>query len=179
MTSRLEHEGAKADLVDAAAQITSCFRRGGKLLAFGNGGSAAQAQHLAAEFVGRLTRPRPALPAIALSTDGVMLTSLANDFGFASVFSRQIEALGGEGDVAVAISTSGASPNVIEGAAAARRLGLGTVGLIGRPDSPLHELVDVPIVTPGGTPAHVQELHLTACHLLCELVEDELFPDGG
>ena len=165
--------------MDAAAQIASCFRRGGKLLAFGNGGSAAQAQHLAAEFLGRLTRPRPALPAIALSTDGVMLTSLANDFGFASVFARQIEGLGEEGDVAIAISTSGASSNVLEGAAAARRLGLGTVGLIGRPDSPLHELVDVPIVTPGGTPAHVQELHLTACHLLCELVEDELFPDGG
>lgn len=178
MTSRLEHGGAPTDVVDAAAQVASCFRRGGKLVAFGNGGSAAQAQHLAAEFVGRLTRPRPPLPAIALSTDGVMLTSLANDFGFASVFARQVEALGEEGDVAIAISTSGASPNVLEGAVVARRLGLVTVGLIGRADSPLQELVDVPIVTPGGTPAHVQELHLTACHLLCEIVEDELFPDG-
>lgn len=158
--------------------MTNCLRRGGKLLTFGNGGSAAQAQHLAAEFVGRLTRTRPALAAIALSTDGVMLTSLANDFGFDSVFARQIEAIGEQGDVAIVISTSGASPNTIEGAVAARRLGLDTVGLIGTPHSPLEELVDVPIVTPGSTPARVQELQLTACHLLCEMVEDALFPQA-
>jgi D-sedoheptulose 7-phosphate isomerase len=177
MTSRLAAlEGAQGDLLEAATQMTSCLRRRGKLLMFGNGGSAAQAQHLAAEFVGRLTRTRPALPAIALSTDGVMLTSLANDFGFASVFARQIEAIGERGDVAIAISTSGASPNAIEGTAAARRLGLVTVGLIGRPHSPLHGLVDVPIVTPGSTPARAQELQLIACHLLCEMVEDALFP---
>ncbi len=126
MTSRPELEGAQADLLEAATQMTSCLRQGGKLLTFGNGGSAAQAQHLAAEFVGRLTRTRPALPAIALSTDGVMLTSLANDFGFDAVFARQIEAIGEQGDVAIVISTSGASPNAIEGAVAARRLGLDT-----------------------------------------------------
>jgi phosphoheptose isomerase len=176
MTSRPELEGVQADLLEAATQMTSCFRQGGKLLTFGNGGSAAQAQHLAAEFVGRLTRPRPALPAIALSTDGVMLTSLANDFGFASVFARQVEAIGEQGDIAIVISTSGASPNAIEGAVAARRLGLGTVGLIGNPHSPLHGLVDVPVVTAGSTPARVQELQLSACHLLCEMVEDALFP---
>jgi len=176
MTSRPELEGAQAGLLEAATQMTSCLRQGGKLLTFGNGGSAAQAQHLAAEFVGRLTRKRPALAAIALATDGVMLTSLANDFGFDSVFARQIEAIGEQGDVAIVISTSGASPNAIEGAMAARRLGLGTVGLIGARDSPLHGLVDVPVVTPGDTPARVQELQLTACHLLCEMVEDALFP---
>jgi D-sedoheptulose 7-phosphate isomerase len=92
------------------------------------------------------------------------------------VFARQIEAIGERGDVAIVISTSGASPNAIEGAAAARRLGLGTVGLIGTPDSPLHGLVDVPVVTPADTPARVQELQLTASHLLCEMVEDALFP---
>jgi D-sedoheptulose 7-phosphate isomerase len=177
MTSRPAALGeAQGDLLAAAALMTSCLRQGGKLLTFGNGGSAAQAQHLAAEFVGQLSRTRPALPAIALSTDGVMLTSLANDFGFASVFARQIEAIGAQGDVAIAISTSGASPNVIEGTAAARRLGLVTVGLIGTPHSTLQGLVDVPIVTPGSTPARVQELQLIACHLLCETVEDALFP---
>jgi D-sedoheptulose 7-phosphate isomerase len=165
-------------LREAAARTTNCFREGGKLLIFGNGGSAAQAQHLAAEFVGRLTRPRPALPAIALTTDGVMMTSLANDFGFASVFARQVEAIAREGDVALVISTSGASPNAIEGVVAAQRLGLVTVGLIGTPDSRLHELVDVPVVTPGTTPARVQELQVAACHRLCEMVEDELFPRG-
>ena len=169
-------EGAQGDLLEAAAQTTSCFRQRGKLLIFGNGGSAAQAQHLAAEFVGRLTRKRAALPAIALSADGVMVTSLANDFGFASVFARQIEAIAKQGDVAIVISTSGASPNAIEGVVAARRLGLVSVGLIGKPHSQLHGLVDVPIVTPGRTPARVQELQLIACHLLCEMVEDALFP---
>jgi D-sedoheptulose 7-phosphate isomerase len=165
-------------LHEAAAQTARCFRDGGKLLVFGNGGSAAQAQHLAAEFVGRLTRPRPALPAIALTTDGVMITSLANDFGFAAVFARQIEAIAKEGDVALVISTSGASPNAIQGVEAARRLGLVTVGLIGTPDSALHELVDVPVVTPETTPAAVQELQVAACHRLCEMVEDALFPQG-
>jgi D-sedoheptulose 7-phosphate isomerase len=167
-------------LREAAARTASCFREGGKLLIFGNGGSAAQAQHLAAEFVGRLTRPRPALPAIALTTDGVTMTSLANDFGFAAVFARQIEAIGKEGDVALVITTSGASPNAIEGVVAARRLGLVTIGLIGTPDSQLQELVlvDVAIVTPGATPAQVQELQVAACHRLCEMVEDALFPQG-
>jgi D-sedoheptulose 7-phosphate isomerase len=169
-------EGAQDDLLEAAMQTTSCFRKGGKLLIFGNGGSAAQAQHLAAEFVGRLTRRRVALPAIALSADGVTVTSLANDFGFASVFARQIEAIAKQGDVAVVISTSGASPNAIAGVLAARRLGLVCVGLVGTPNSQLHGLVDVPIVTAGRTPAHVQELQLITCHLLCEMVEDALFP---
>lgn len=169
-------EGAEVGLLDAAAQTTGCFRQGGRLLIFGNGGSAAQAQHLAAEFVGRLTRSRAALPAIALSADGVMVTSLANDFGFESVFARQIEAIAKQGDIAIVISTSGASPNAIEGVMAARRLGLLSVGFIGTRDSRLHGLVDVPIVTPGRTPARAQELQLIACHLLCELVEEALFP---
>jgi D-sedoheptulose 7-phosphate isomerase len=169
-------EGAHEDLLQAARQTIGCFRKQGKLLLFGNGGSAAQAQHLAAEFVGRLTRKRAALPAIALSTDGVMVTSLANDFGFASVFARQIEAIAKQGDVAIVISTSGASPNAIQGVVAARRLGLASIGLIGKPHSQLHGLVDVPIVTPGRTPARVQELQLIVCHLLCEMVEEALFP---
>jgi D-sedoheptulose 7-phosphate isomerase len=168
-----------ADLLDAATQIAGCFRRGGKLLVFGNGGSNAQAQHLAAELVGRFSREREALPAVALATDSVMVTSLANDFGFAAVFARQIEALGQPGDVAIVISTSGASPNALGGVAAARAGGLPTVGLIGTPDSELHRLVDTPVITPGPTPARVQELQLVAGHLICEIVEDALFPEDA
>jgi phosphoheptose isomerase len=168
-------EGVAGDLIEAATQMTSCFRQSGKLLIFGNGGSEAQAQHLAAEFVGCFSRKRQALPALALAADGVMVTSLANDFGFASVFARQLEALGKPGDVAIVISTSGASRNALRGVASARALGLVTVGLIGNPHSELHQRVDVPIVTPGPTPALVQELQLIAGHLLCEMVEDALF----
>lgn len=168
-------ERVAGDLLDAAMRMASCFRQGGKVLMFGNGGSQAQAQHLAAEFVGHLSRKRRALPAIALAADGVMLTSLANDFGFASVFARQVEALGKPGDIALVISTSGTSPNTLEGATSARRLGLVTVGLVGQPGSDLHQLVDVPIVTPGPTPARVQELQVVVGHLMCEAVENELF----
>ena len=170
-----ELERVSGDLLDAAARMASCFRQGGKVLTFGNGGSQAQAQHLAAEFVGRFSRRRRALPAVALGADGVMLTSLANDFGFAAVFARQIEALGKPGDVALVISTSGTSANTLEGVASARALGLGTIGLVGQPGSDLRRMVDVPIVTPGPTPARVQELQVIVGHLLCETVEDELF----
>jgi rfaE bifunctional protein nucleotidyltransferase chain/domain len=170
--TRLERVGE--DLAEAGALIANCLRAGGKLLAFGNGGSAAQAQHLAAEFVGRLRHDREALPAIALGADGVMMTALANDFGVTSVFARQIEALGQPGDVALVISTSGSSPNAVAGAAAARARGLLTIGLIGRPASELHGIVDLPIITPGPTASRIQELQLIAGHVMCELVEDAL-----
>jgi len=170
-------QGAAVDLVDAAVRVTRCLRRGGKLLVFGNGGSAAQAQHLAGEFVGRYRAEREGLPAVALAADGAVMTGLANDFGFASVFARQIEALGRPGDVALAISTSGSSPSTVAGAIAARDHGLGTVGIIGTRASPLHRVVDVAIVTPAPTPARVQELQLVACHIVCELVEQALFPE--
>jgi phosphoheptose isomerase len=172
-------EEVTEDLLEAATRITSCFRQGGKLLIFGNGGSEAQAQHMAAEFVGCLSRKRRALPALALAADGVMVTSLANDFGFASVYARQIEAFGKSGDIAIAISTSGTSPNTLEAVASARPLGLVSIGLIGQRHSELHQLVDVPIVTPGSTPARVQELQLIVGHLLCEMVEDALCPEDS
>lgn len=168
-------ERVTGDLLDAAARIASCFRHDGKVLTFGNGGSQAQAQHLAAEFVGCFSRERRALPVIALAADGVMLTSLANDFGFDRLFARQIEALGKPGDIALVISTSGTSRNTLEGVESARSLGLVTVGLVGQPGSDLHRLVDVPIVTPAPTPARVQELQLIVGHLVCEAVEKELF----
>jgi rfaE bifunctional protein nucleotidyltransferase chain/domain len=149
------------------------------VLVFGNGGSAAQAQHLAGEFLGRYDDEREGLAAVALTADGAVLSGLANDFGFGSVFARQVEALGRPGDVAVAISTSGASPSTVAGAAAARSRGLATVGMVGLAPSPLHELVDVAVVTPAPTTAHVQELQLVACHVLCELVERALYPHAA
>jgi D-sedoheptulose 7-phosphate isomerase len=156
----------------------SCFRAGGKLLLFGNGGSAADAQHMAAELVGRFLLERPALPAIALTTDTSALTALANDYGFELVFARQVEALGSRGDAAVAISTSGASPNVLVGARAARERGLRTIGLVGPGGSELERLVDLPIVVDAQGPA-IQEGQLVVEHTLCELVEDALFGSGA
>jgi rfaE bifunctional protein nucleotidyltransferase chain/domain len=171
--------GAAADLARAAGCITRCFRDAGKVLAFGNGGSAAQAQHIAGELVGRYAREREGLPAVALAADATVLTGLANDFGFESVFSRQVEALGRPGDVAVAISTSGQSPSTVTGARTARARGLVTVGILGSAGSPLEEHCDVTILTPAPTAARAQELQLVACHIVCELVEHELFPVTG
>jgi rfaE bifunctional protein nucleotidyltransferase chain/domain len=138
---------------------------------FGNGGSAADAQHLAAEFVGRFQRERPPLPAIALTTDSSALTAIANDYGFDMIFARQIQALGCRNDVAVAISTSGRSPNVLAGARAAAEIGMSTIGLIGGNGGPLAELVDVPIVALAANTARVQECHIAIGHFLCEAVE--------
>jgi D-sedoheptulose 7-phosphate isomerase len=154
-------------------------RAGGKVLVFGNGGSAADAQHMAAELVGRLERNRAAIAAVALSTDTSILTAVANDFGFERVFARQIEALGRRGDVAVAISTSGASKNVLAGVAAARAAGLVIVALSGRDGGPLGHEADIHVMVPEHDTARVQEVHRTLLHVLCELVESELAPDRG
>src|SRR6266487_1417269 len=141
---RLEALGCGLDQVTAAVEeLVASLRSGGKVLLFGNGGSAADAQHLAAELVGRFELERAPLAAVALTTDTSALTAIANDYGFERVFERQIEALGRPGDVALAISTSGASPNVLSGVRAARRLGLVTIGLTGASTAPLSELVDV------------------------------------
>ena len=173
----VELHAVGGEIAEAASRIARCFREGGRLLVFGNGGSAAQAQHLAGEFVGRYGGERRALPAVALTTDATVMTGVANDFGFVSVFARQIEALGTPGDVALAISTSGTSPSTVAGATAARDRGLVTIGLVGRSESPLRRIVDVGIVARPTTPARAQELQLVTCHLLCEMVEEELFPE--
>ena len=152
--------------------LDACFRSGGKVLLFGNGGSAADAQHVAAEFVGRFELTREALPAIALTTDSSVLTAIGNDFGFDRIFARQLEALGRAGDVAIAISTSGSSPNVLEAVAAADRLGLVTIGLTGPARSPLAEVVDISIQAPGDSAASVQEALLVIEHSLCRAVEE-------
>lgn len=163
-----------SELIEAAHMLSGSLLRGGKLLLFGNGGSASDAAHIAAEFVGRFQRERPALPAISLATNTSALTAIANDYGFDRVFARQVEALGAEGDVAVAISTSGKSVNVIEGVRTARGLGLGTLGLTGAEGNNLAAEVDICLQVPSSTTARIQEGHILVAHVLCELVEREL-----
>jgi D-sedoheptulose 7-phosphate isomerase len=158
----------------AADLVSQSLSSGHKVLLFGNGGSAAEAQHVAAEFVGRFEIDRPALPALALSTDTSALTALGNDFGFDTVFARQVEALATQGDVAIALSTSGTSPNVVEGLRAARASGLGTVALTGAAGGPAAELADVAIRIPSESTARIQEAHLAVCHTICQIVESEL-----
>jgi D-sedoheptulose 7-phosphate isomerase len=166
-----------AAIFEAANLIIKCLLTRGKLLLFGNGGSAADAQHLAAEFVGRFVRERPGLPAIALTTDSSILTAVGNDYGFDQIFARQIQALGRPGDVAIAISTSGNSPNVIEGVKAAKRSDLKTIGLSGKDGGLLAKEADVAITIASTSTARIQECHIAVGHLLCELTEEDL--EGG
>jgi D-sedoheptulose 7-phosphate isomerase len=166
-------------IVEAAFVITECFRSGGKLLFFGNGGSAADAQHLAAEFVGQFVLERHALPAMALTTDSSILTAVGNDYGFEQVFARQIEALGQPGDVAIGISTSGNSPNVIAATKEARKRHLKTIGLAGKDGGILAKCVDIPITVDAENTAQIQECHIAIGHIFCELVENGLFDKQG
>jgi D-sedoheptulose 7-phosphate isomerase len=154
--------------------IAAALREGGKLLLFGNGGSAADAQHIAAELLGRFLLDRPALPAVALADNSAALTAIANDYGYADVFARQVTGLGAPGDVALAISTSGDSANVLTGVAAARALGMGTIGLTGAGGGRLAAAVDVCIAVPADETPRIQEAHTVVGHVLCELVEREL-----
>jgi D-sedoheptulose 7-phosphate isomerase len=165
-------------IIAAAETITESFRAGGKLLLCGNGGSAADCQHMAAEFVSRLTKdfPRPAIPAVALTTDTSFLTAYANDCGYEGVFSRQVEALGAPGDVLLGISTSGSSENVIRAVEAARAAGMRTVALIGMAGR-LAGLADVAICVPSEHTQYIQEAHLAIEHIICHLVERALYGD--
>ncbi len=159
-----------------ARRMAEVLERGGKLLFFGNGGSAADAQHLAAEFVNRFLGDRDALAAVALTTDTSALTSIGNDLGFDQVFSRQVEALGRPGDLVVAISTSGNSPNILRGVEAARRRGCATVGLTGGSGGLLAGSVDEAFVVASAETPRIQETHITLGHALCALVEEILAP---
>jgi len=160
-----------------AIEVTiESLRQGGKLLIFGNGGSAADAQHIAAELVNRFIKERRAIPAIALTTDTSILTSVANDTDFSDVFARQIEALGRPGDVALAISTSGSSPNVIRAIETARAAGMTTITLTGGGGGEAARLSDLALdVSASTTTARIQEAHITAGHVLCEIIEERLF----
>ena len=161
-----------------ARRMADVLRRGGKLLFFGNGGSAADAQHLAAEFVNRFLRDRGPLAAVALTTDTSALTSIGNDLGFDQVFARQVEALARPGDLVVAISTSGNSPNVLRGVEAARRLGCATVGLTGGSGGLLATAVDEVFVVPSTETPRIQETHITLGHALCAVVDEILLSVG-
>ncbi len=161
-------------IVQVARLIAAAFRDGHKLLLFGNGGSATDAAHIAAEFVGRYKRERSPLPAIALATDIAAITSIANDYGFDELFARQVRAHGQKGDIAIAISTSGNSPNVLKGIAAARECGITTIAWTGATGGKLAELADYPFLVPSTVTARIQESHITLGHVLCELVEEQL-----
>jgi D-sedoheptulose 7-phosphate isomerase len=165
------------NIVTVAEHIINTLQNGGKVLTCGNGGSAADAQHFAAELVGRYRRERPGWSAIALTVDPSVLTSLCNDYGFEQVFARQVQALGRPGDILVAISTSGRSKNVLAVVETASALGIRTVGLTGQGSSHLGEIVDHHLPIPSTNTAFIQQAHIAVIHIICELVEERL--SGG
>lgn len=163
-----------ADVARAAQLISERMRAGGKLLIFGNGGSAADAQHIAAELAFRMGRERAALPALALTTDTSLLTAISNDRSFDHVFARQLQAVGRKGDVALAISTSGNSANVIEAVKEARTMGIATVALLGAEGGETAKLVDLALIVPHNDTPRIQEVHIAIGHIICQLIEDDI-----
>ncbi len=159
--------------------LANALKQGNKALLFGNGGSAADAQHIAAELVGRFAFDRPALPALALSVNSSCVTAIGNDYGFDRVFSRQLEALARPGDIAIAISTSGNSTNVLHAMSTARKIGLKTIGLTGRSGGNLRNAVDYCICVPSNETPRIQECHILVGHIISELVEREIFHEEG
>jgi len=164
-------------IVDIAGYIAASLVKGGKILICGNGGSAADAQHMAAEFVGRFKLESPALPAIALTTDTSILTAVSNDYNFKDIFKRQIKALGKEGDILIAISTSGKSKNIIEAIEAAKEKNMLTVGLTGKKGLPMLDVCDYVLHVPSDETPLIQEIHISALHIICELVDVFLFEE--
>lgn len=159
---------------EIATIIVNCLRKNGKVILFGNGGSASDSQHIAAELIGRFRKNRNALPAIALTSNTSILTALANDYGFTEIFKKQIEALGNKNDVVIGISTSGRTENVILGIKQAKKMGLKTVALTGKDGGKLANLADVSLMVPSSVTARIQEAHITIGHIVCELVEEAL-----
>ncbi len=162
-------------VVEMVKMTAEAFKAGHKILLFGNGGSAADAQHIAAEFVNRFVIERPPLPAIALTTDTSILTSISNDYGYVDSFAKQVKALGQKGDVGFGISTSGAALNVIKAVKVAREMGLITIGLAGKDGGDLAKAVDLALVVESSNVARIQEVHITIGHVLCEMVDRMLF----
>jgi D-sedoheptulose 7-phosphate isomerase len=171
---RFIRQNAEA-LGQAVKMIVEAFKAGHKIFLFGNGGSAADSQHIAAEFVNRYQIERPPLPAIALTTDTSILTSISNDYGYVDSFSKQVKALGREGDVAIGISTSGAAANVIKAIKVAKEMGLKTISLTGGDGGDLAKLTDLALVVDAPSTPRIQEVHITIGHVLCEMVDRMLF----
>jgi D-sedoheptulose 7-phosphate isomerase len=162
-------------LVNIVEAVTAALKAGSKILIFGNGGSAADAQHLAAEFINRFVIERPPLPAIALTTDTSVITSIGNDYDFSEIFSKQIRAIGQPGDVAWGISTSGNSPNVLRALEVAKKMGLVTIAFTGKDGGPIAKIADLSINVSSSVTARIQEVHITAGHVICDLVDIKLF----
>ena len=162
-------------IADAVVMLQSALGDGKKLLVMGNGGSAADAQHFAAEIIGRFKLERPALPAVALTTDTSVLTAIGNDYGFDAVFSRQVEGLAAAGDVVVGISTSGNSANVFAALAKAREFGCRTIAILGRDGGTIKTVADISIIVPSNDTPRIQEGHITIIHIICDLLEKRLF----
>lgn len=163
-----------AKIIEITETIINCLKKGGKVILFGNGGSASDSQHIAAELVGRFKKDRNALAAIALTTNTSILTSLANDYGYETVFVKQIEALGKKDDVAIGISTSGKAKNVVLGIKQAKKMGLKAVVFTGGDGGELVRLADISLIIPSSVTARIQEAHITVGHIICELVEQAL-----
>ena len=167
---------AMADSIEKAIEaMCSALRAGKKVLLMGNGGSAADAQHIAAELVSRFKKERKAIPAISLSTDTSILTAIGNDYGFEKVFERQIEALGNKGDVVIGISTSGNSENVYRAMKLAKEMGLKTIGLLGNDGGKIKDFSDIPLIVPSKNTPRIQEAHITIEHIICEGVEKKIY----
>jgi len=169
---------ATDQIAEAATAMLACLHAGGKLIAFGNGGSASDAQHMVAEFVGRYAVKRQALAAIALTTNTSSLTAIANDFGFEEIFARQLEALAKPQDAVLAISTSGNSPNVLRALETAKALGLKKIGLTGNDGGKLRDLVEICVIVPSSSTPRIQEAHSLVIHILCGIVENAFVQDS-
>ena len=169
----LSAENLLEKIDEAINEIIKCFSTGNKIIIFGNGGSAADAQHIVAEFIGRFQKERKSLPAIALTTDSSTITSLANDYSYDVVFSRQCESLVSKGDIVFGISTSGNSKNVEEGIKTAKKMGAVTIGLLGSNGGTISNIVDIPIIVESTNTARIQEVHRVIYHIICGIVESE------
>ena len=165
-------------ILKAAHAIRDCLANEGKLLLMGNGGSAADSQHIAAELIGRFKKERKAIPALALTVDSSLLTALGNDYGFDTIFSRQVEALASPIDAIIGISTSGNSRNVIRALNLAREIGAKTIGLMGNDGGDMKDCVDVSIIVPSNDTARIQEVHITIGHIICEIIEQDLINEN-
>ncbi|HLG25057.1 MAG TPA: D-sedoheptulose 7-phosphate isomerase [Candidatus Nanoarchaeia archaeon] len=174
-TKKKVNEFILKDIESAAKLVISTIKSGKKIMLAGNGGSASQASHIAAEFVGRYKIERKGLPSIALTTDTSVITAWSNDYSYDTLFSRQIEALGSKGDVFIAITTSGNSKNLVNAVNAAKKLGIKTIGMLGRDGGKLKGMCDVEVIVPSDNTPRIQETHLMIMHIMCEITDNELF----